>query len=73
MFTELYVEALLADQELADQVWGLWDAGLIPDELAAIAWGLVALENISADPTSVECPARKTVITPLLPLPANSH
>ena len=38
MLTELYVEALLTDSKLADQVWEAWDAGLIPDELAALAW-----------------------------------
>ena len=38
MLSRLYVEALLADEELADQVWELWDAGLIPDDLAAWAW-----------------------------------
>ena len=37
MLTRLYIEALLADEYLAGQVWELWDAGLIPDELAAIA------------------------------------
>ena len=38
MFTRLYIEALLADECLADQVWELWNAGLIPDDLAAMAW-----------------------------------
>ena len=38
MLTELYIEALLVDEELADQVWELWDANVIDDELAAIAW-----------------------------------
>jgi len=38
MFACIYVDALLANEELADQVWELWNAGLIPDELAAIAW-----------------------------------
>ena len=42
MLAELYIEALLTDSRLADQVWELWDAGLILDELAAIAWWLVA-------------------------------
>ena len=42
MLTELYVEALLVDEELADLVWEAWDAGLIPDALSAIAWWLVA-------------------------------
>jgi hypothetical protein len=37
MFTEHYIEALLVDEELADQVWGLWIQDVINDELAAIA------------------------------------
>ena len=41
MFTRLYVEALLADEVLADQVWELGNVGLIDDELAAIAWLLI--------------------------------
>ncbi len=27
MLTEAYIEALLVDEELADQVWAVWDAG----------------------------------------------
>ena len=38
MLTELYIEALLSDEYLADQVWELWDAGVITDEVAAWAW-----------------------------------
>ena len=34
-------KALLIDEELADQVWYMWDAGLIGDELAFIAWLLL--------------------------------
>ena len=41
MLTEIYVEALLLDEELADRVWEAWDVGFIPDDLAAIAWWLV--------------------------------
>ncbi len=26
MLTEIYIEALLVDEELADQVWLAWDA-----------------------------------------------
>jgi hypothetical protein len=37
MFTELYIEALLVDEDLADQVWELWNAGVITDSLAAWA------------------------------------
>ena len=38
MLTEIYIEALLVDEDLADQVWYMWDADVIDDELAAIAW-----------------------------------
>ncbi len=31
MLTEIYIEALLVDEELADQVWEAWDAGKIND------------------------------------------
>jgi len=41
MFTRLYVETLLTDSELADQVWELWDAGVITDDLAALAWSIL--------------------------------
>ncbi len=42
MLTEAYIEALLVGEELADLVW---DAGLIPDELAEFAWLLVDMMN----------------------------
>ena len=45
MLTRLYVEALLADEDLADQVWELWDVGMIPDGLAAIAWHILAASD----------------------------
>ena len=37
MLTEIYTEALLVNEDLADQVWELWHAGIIPDDLAAWA------------------------------------
>ena len=43
MLTRLYVEALLVNPDLAGQVWALWDAGLISDELAAWAWILIGV------------------------------
>ena len=42
MLTRLYVDTLLVDEDLADMVWEVWDAGLIPDESAAWAWCMVA-------------------------------
>ena len=41
MLTEIYIEALLVDEELADQVWEAWDVGKIDDLGACIAWLLV--------------------------------
>ena len=56
MHTELYIGALLADEELADLVWETWDAGLIPDELAAQAWCILAdalqRRQVKANPIS---------------------
>ena len=43
MLTELYIEALLVDEDLADQVWELWDSGMIGDHLAGIAWCILAV------------------------------
>ncbi len=42
MLTEAYIEALLVDGELADQVWEAWDAGQADDQTASIAWMLIA-------------------------------
>ncbi len=42
MLTEIYIEALLVDEELADEVWEAWDKGEIDDQTACIAWMLVA-------------------------------
>ena len=43
MLTELYIEALLVEEELADLVWEAWDSGPISDELAAWAWLVIAV------------------------------
>jgi len=42
MLTEIYIEALLADEDLADQVWKAWDAGEIDNQVAWLAWWLIA-------------------------------
>ncbi len=41
MLTEIYVEALIVDEDLADQVWELWDNRVISDALAASAWVII--------------------------------
>ncbi len=40
MLTEIYIEAF--DEELADEVWEVWNAGKADDETACIAWMLLA-------------------------------
>jgi len=42
MLTEIYIEALLVDEELADQVWKACEAGEIDDAIACIAWMMIA-------------------------------
>ena len=42
MLADLYVEAFKVDMDLADQVWELWHAGVITDDLAAWAWCILA-------------------------------
>ncbi len=42
MLTEIYIEALLVDEELADQVWGAWDTGEIDDMAAVLAWWIMS-------------------------------
>ena len=44
MLTELYIEALLVDEELADLVWEAWDAGDIDDMVAC--WTRILIVGI---------------------------
>ena len=41
MLVEYYIAALLADERAADEVWTLWNVGLISDDLAAWAWSII--------------------------------
>jgi hypothetical protein len=43
MLAELYVDALIADEKAADEVWHLWDAGVITDEMAAWGWWMLSV------------------------------
>jgi len=45
MLTEIYIEALLVDEEAADQVWEAWDKGEIDDCAAYFAWLLVSFDS----------------------------
>ncbi len=42
MLTEIYIEALLVDEELADRVWVAWDKREIDDTIACVAWMMIA-------------------------------
>ncbi len=42
MLAATYIEALLVDEELADQVWEAWDKGKVDSQIACIAWLLIA-------------------------------
>ena len=43
MLIEIYIFALLVDEELADQVWDAWDMGEIDDQMAWLGWWLITL------------------------------
>lgn len=61
MLSRLYIEALLADENLVDQVWELWDAGAIADDIAALAWGILAMR---VEPSSWLKRQKKTYTAP---------
>ena len=42
MLTEIYIEALLVDEVLADRVWETWEKEEIDDQAALLAWWLLA-------------------------------
>ena len=54
MLTEIYIEALLADEVLADQVWELWNAGVITDDLAVWAWSILARTSFEGRDVDVQ-------------------
>ncbi len=45
MLTEIYIKALLVDEELADQVWDRRDMGEISDFVAIWAWWTIVIEG----------------------------
>ena len=45
MLTDIYIEALLVNKELTDQVWEAWEKGEISDPVAA--WARWAVSNYS--------------------------
>ena len=46
MLVETYIEALLADEVMADHVWEVWNARLIDDDQAAQAWLRIATGTV---------------------------
>lgn len=50
MPTEAYIDALLVDKVLADQIWGAWFFGAIDSGLAFLAWTLIAEYRPNDDP-----------------------
>jgi hypothetical protein len=42
MLTEIYIAALVVDEEAADQDWDAWDEGEIDDQVAWLAWWLIS-------------------------------
>ena len=38
VLSDYYSDALLEDEELADQIWDLWNSGVITGDLAVRAW-----------------------------------
>ncbi len=46
MFTEIHIEALLVDEESADQVWEAWDMGEIDDQVAWLVWRIIDIRPL---------------------------
>jgi hypothetical protein len=45
MLAQLYIEALLANATLADQIWETWQCDEISNDQAAAAWTLVVANH----------------------------
>jgi len=49
MLTEIYIEALRANEDLADQVMALLESGQIDIDTAIFEWGMIPIREIAAD------------------------
>ena len=49
MLTEIYIEALLVDKELADQVLAMLESGQIDIDTAIFEWAMIPIREIAAD------------------------
>ncbi len=43
MLAEIYIEALLVDEDLADQVWVAWFNGNVTNAHAALMWLIIVV------------------------------
>jgi hypothetical protein len=60
MLTEIYIEALLVDEDLADQVLGLLESGVIDSDTTIFEWAMIPIGEVSKIATSfVICPCRR--------------
>ena len=57
MLADLYIKALLIDEDLADEVWELADAGVITDDVAASAWLIIAFSSLWHRPANLALPS----------------
>jgi hypothetical protein len=60
MLTEIYIEALLVDEDLADEVLGLLESGVIDSDTAILEWAMIPIREVSKTATSFAiCLCRK--------------
>jgi len=52
MLTQNYVGALLVDEDLANQVFEVWDKGEISDRVAWLGWWLITINAKQTDQSS---------------------
>ncbi len=52
MLTRVYIQALLVDERMADQVWEAWNKGEIDDQVAWLAWWLITINAKQTDQSS---------------------
>ena len=64
MLTEIYIEALLIDEERADQVWEAWDAREVDDQTAWLAWSdsliYISLDAVGASSTVINASGQRS-------------
>ena len=49
MLTEIFMEALLVDEDLADQVMVLLESGQIDTDTAIFEWAMIPIRESAAD------------------------